>query len=164
MRFAVFLLVACLSVCYSAYPKLTLWGQVTPRLLGTKGVIIPSSPPWESQNYTFTIPEVNRKTILFSFKRICAMFCISHFIFCAKAFFLHLNMNQLVHQIRQHSVEHKKFTTIYFLFRSGTKTILPNSRYSTLRFYMVIHSPILEWEHRSTQYHCSNYIRTCPTN
>lgn len=153
MKFVVFLIFACLSVCYSENPKLTLWGQVTPRILGTKSVEVPSSPPWESKNYTLFIPEVNIKKLLSfqmnAFACFVYIFFTFHFFVCKSIFFVFCVSNLIANDS--------------FFFRLGT-IILPNSRYPTLRFYVVIHSQILGRGHRSTQCHSSNYIRTWRTD
>ncbi|XP_055306312.1 uncharacterized protein LOC129570646 [Sitodiplosis mosellana] len=58
MKFAVFVILACLSVCYinAVNPKIQTWGQITSRTLGTKNIVIPSSP-YQSKNFTFYYPE-----------------------------------------------------------------------------------------------------------
>lgn len=61
MKFAVFVLLACLSVAFVSTanpPKITTWGQITTRTLGTKNVVVASSF-LQVKTYKFTFPEVS---------------------------------------------------------------------------------------------------------
>ncbi|XP_055306309.1 uncharacterized protein LOC129570644 [Sitodiplosis mosellana] len=59
MKFAVFVILACLSVALvntANPPKITTWGQVTSRTLGTKNVVATSSI-LQIKTFKFTFPE-----------------------------------------------------------------------------------------------------------
>lgn len=60
MKFAVFAIVLCLSVCCldaKGPPRVTTWGQVSTRTLGTKNVIVASSM-LQVKKYILSYPEV----------------------------------------------------------------------------------------------------------
>lgn len=91
MKFAVFTILACLSVCYidAANPKITIWGQVesTSLTIGSRNVKVPSFYPVKT--YSFSFPEVSvtrltKKESLLRIRKLCHLDDLFQNGLCAK--------------------------------------------------------------------------------
>lgn len=60
MKFALFLVLSCLGVCFVNSMTVTSWGNTNARTLGTENVIVKSSI-LRVKTHTFTYPKVNKE-------------------------------------------------------------------------------------------------------
>lgn len=115
MKFAVFIVVACLSVCCinAANPTITTWIQVNSTTEITKNIVVPSSF-LRVKSYTFSYPDVS--TTFFQLFEMKLIFCVQDFLhisddFCNTLTISFLYSVQAYSRNKIKGIEHKDFTS-----------------------------------------------------